>query len=456
MKREAGVRTRIQATRIGLLADKNSRCLNPRLSAPLKSWLLALLLLTACALPGPTPTPVAVMPVSALRIAAPPRLPAGAPLTVLVHVTPATATGPVFLTVQGTFGFLPQVQQAVDGVARFPVMLVHTQFAGAVRLRATVGAIISEAEIHIVPGPAVDPILPLVGPRTIVTGGAAWAMAVATPRDALNNPVAENTLVTVRVQHPTGPTEAPATGVETLTATTQNLLAWTRIYSRNRAGPMRIAVTADFGHSPERVVLATPDRPMPFQLLADQTTLPADGRQLVRISSTQLADRFGNVLLDGAHVTLLATMGDEERRSLPATTIDGRIYTTLQAPSVPGQMTVQGWIAGVVSEPLTLSFTPGPAVQAIPVVTKKSAEGIQVIAGPLLGELGQFIPDGAAVTFTIRHPDGQHTEIVAYSDYGYAQILLRRLSLVDGDYHVAVLAGSGRGAVTFPVAVAAW
>lgn len=417
-------------------------------------WLL--LFLTACALPGTTPALATAVPVRALRIEAPTRLSAGAPLTVLVQVTPAAATSPILLTAQGTFGFLPKAQQAVAGVARFPFMLVHTQFAGAVRLRATADGVTSTAEIVITPGPAVDPILPLVGPRTIVTGGEQWTMAVVTPRDALNNPVAENTEVTFRVQHPTDPTAAPATGVETLAAYTQNLLAWTRIYSRNRAGPMRLAVTADFGHSPERLVQATPGRPLPFQLLADKITLPADGRQLVRISSTQISDRFGNVLMDGASATLLATMGDAERRSLPVITIDGRLYTTLQAPSTPGTMTVQGWLDGVASAPLTLHFTPGPAVQPINVASKKTAEGIQVIAGPLLGELGQFIPDGTEVTFTITDPHGQSEAVIAPSDYGYAQILLRRLTLVDGDYHVTVTAGVGQGAITFPVTGAGW
>lgn len=281
-------------------------------------------------------------------------------------------------------------------------------------------------------------------------------MAVVTPRDALANPVAEKTAVTFAVQHPTAPTNAPATGQESITAYTQNLLAWARIYSRNLAGPMRIAATADFGHSPERMVLATPGLPQPFQLFADKVAVPADGRQLVRISSSQISDRFGNVLLDGTSVTLLATLSNQERRSLPAATIDGRIYTTIQAPSQPGAMILQGWLAGVASAPLTIAFTPGPAVQPIRLVTQKTADGLQVIAGPLLGELGQFIPDGAEVTFTITNPAGQTTTIIALTEYGYAQILLRRSELLAGDYQLLVTAGTGQGATTVPVATGAW
>jgi hypothetical protein len=149
-------------------------------------------------------------------------------------------------------------------------------------------------------------------------------------------------------------------------------------------------------------------------------------------------------------------MTAQDQRALPAITIDGRIYTTIQAPSQPGVMQIQGWIAGVTSEPLTITFGAGPAVQPIEVVTKKIAEGMQVIAGPLVGDLGQFIPDGADVTFTITAPDGQVEEVIAPADYGYAQFLLRRGALVDGEYQITVTAGTGQGAIAFPVTVAAW
>jgi len=419
--------------------------------ALLGSVLILLLNCSSSVTPSPAATPV---PVRTLRLEVPARIKAGVPLKVAVHVDPPTATTPVLLTAQGTFGLIPQQQVAVDGVAHFRYTIRYTRFAGAVHLRASADRAETVGEVQIAPGPAVDPVLPLVGPRSIVTGGEQWTMAVTTPRDALDNPVAEHTLVTFRVQHPVPPTQAPETGVETIETYTQNLLAWTRIYSRARAGQMLIAANAGFGHSPERVVVATPGLPVSFQLTADKLEAPANGRQLVRISSDQITDRFGNVLWDGTNVTLLATMAPQERRFLPATTIDGRIYTTLQAPNQPGIMTLQAWIAGVPSAPLAIHFTPGPAVQPILVTTKKVAEGILVTAGPLVGQLGQFIPDGAAVTFTITAPDGTVETVVVPADYGYTQLLLRQPALLAGRYQIAVAAGTGQGAVTLVVPAA--
>lgn len=417
----------------------------------LRLLLTLLFLLTACSVSRSTAPPQATVAVRSVRIVVPTQIKAGVPLRVDVYVTPATANRAVLLTAQGTFGFLPQNQLPVDGVAHFLLPLVHTRFAGTVELRASADQVETRAALQIVPGLAVDPVLPLVGPRSIVTGGDHWTMAVTTPRDALDNPVAEHTRVTFRVQHPTAPDQAPATGVEIIETYTQHLLAWTRINSGNYAGTMVLAANADFGHSPERTVIETPGLPVPFQLQADKRSVPADGRQLVRLTSSQITDRFGNVLLDGVNVTILADIPGQDRRSLPATTIDGRIYASIQAPTQPGTMTVQAWIAGVASAPLPIVFTPGPAVEPILVVTQTVATGITLIAGPLVGQLGQFIPDGAAVTFMITAPDGSVQTVVAPADYGYARILLRQLTLLAGTYQVAVTAGTGQGAVTFVV-----
>ncbi len=414
-----------------------------------------LLGLTACLPAASSPPLDAGLPIHSLAISTPPRLPAGALLTIVVQATPATATGSILLTAQGTFGLLPQQQPLVDGQATFQLPPVHTQFAGTVHLRASAALVATTATVDIVPGPAVDPVLPLVGPRSIVADGKHWTMAVTTPRDALDNPVAENTLLTLRIQHPISPTQQAADGLQLMETRTRHLLSWARIYSRTRAGQMLLAATADYGHSPERSVLVVPGLPTPFHLTADRFSIPADGRQLVHLTSEQIVDRFGNVLLDGTSVTVLATMPPHDQRSLPTMTIDGRLYLALQAPNQPGRMTVQAWIAGVASQPLQLDFTPGPAVQQILVTTQKTANGLVVQAGPLVGQLGQFIPNGAAVTFTLTAPDGTVETFSAAADYGYAQIMLRQSSLLAGRYQVAVTAGTGQGTLAFDVPAAA-
>jgi hypothetical protein len=429
-------------------------------------WVTPLLLLlllywvTACSAAAPEPTLAPIAP-RTLRIEAPAQLNAGEPLTLIVYTVPATATAPILLTAQGTFGFYPQQVTPAIGHAHFIIPPLQTRHAGVVRLQASVGQVVTSATVTILPGPAVDPVLPLVGERSIVADGAHWTMAITTPRDGLANPVAEGTTVTLRTQHPVAPGEVPANGLEIVETKTRNLLSWTRIYSRTRAGRLRLTATADNGHSPERIVLVVPGPPAAFALHAEPLIAAADGHQWIRIRSEQITDRFGNVLLDGTNVTVLAAMPPDEMRTVPAITVDGRIYTTLQAPTQPGTMFVRAWIGGASSQVVTIDFTPGPAVQTIAVDTTWQADGIALTAGPLVGDRSQFVPDGTTVTFSIMGPNGLSPDgvtlegairqTVVPAEYGYATLFVRTLTLTPGHYAVAVDAGTGMGSALFHV-----
>ncbi|MFN8494571.1 MAG: hypothetical protein U0350_43620 [Caldilineaceae bacterium] len=390
-----------------------------------------------------------ITPVRSLTIHAPAQIQAGEPVTITVQVEPATAQDAILLLAQGTFGLYPQIQTPVQGIVHFQLTPLQTQFAGTVQWMARGGTVETRSTSTILPGPAADPILPLVGPRSIVADHEHWTMLLATPRDQFFNAVAEQSPVTFRVQHPLLPNQNPATGLEVVQTRTQHLVAWAKIYSRTHAGRTLLTANSGDAYSPERTMFETPGLPIPFALTADRLTLPADGRQLVQISSEQIMDRFGNALSDGAEVTLLADMSGQDRRSLPAVTVDGRIYTTLQAPIQPGEMTVQAWLGGVSSTPLHLTFTPGPAVLPIKMKVVLEPEQINITAGPLVGQLGQFIPDAAAVTFTFTTPDGQVTTYEALVDYGYATLTVRRATLLSGLYQVQASAGTGAGQTSF-------
>lgn len=422
---------------------------------------LFLCLLTACTSAAETASELTPIQPSALRIEAPAQINAGAPLHLIVYTTPPETTAPILLTAQGTFGFYPQKETPTVGHAHFTVPPLQTRHAGVVHLEASVGEVSSSATVEILPGAAVDPVLPLVGPRSIVADGEHWTMAITTPRDALDNPVADGSVVTLRAQHPVAPGALPESGLELIATKTRNLLSWVRVYSRTRAGRLLLTATADNGHSPERVVLEVPGPPTLFALQADPLTAAADGHQWIRIRSDQITDRFGNVLLDGNEVTILAAMPPDEMRTVPAITVDGRIYTTLQAPTRPGTMFVRAWIGGASSQVVMVTFTPGPAVQTIAVSSSWQAEGILLRAGPLVGDREQFVPDGTEVTFTIMGPsgrspdgtmpDGAVRQTVVPSEYGYATLLVRALTLLPGPYAVAVDAGTGVGNTFFSV-----
>ncbi|MCX6043773.1 MAG: hypothetical protein NT075_01575, partial [Chloroflexi bacterium] len=142
------------------------------------------------------------LPAHSLQIEAPAHSPAGAPIQIIVHSTPVTAIGPILLLAQGTFGIYPQRQTPVNGQATFILPALQTQYAGMVQLTANDDSATTGATFEILPGAPADPVLPLIGPRSIVADGKHWTLVVASLRDKFLNPVADKTTVTLRVQHP--------------------------------------------------------------------------------------------------------------------------------------------------------------------------------------------------------------------------------------------------------------
>lgn len=406
-----------------------------------RRWRYALLffLLAACA---STPEPEVEPVIHALTIDAPSQVSAGDPIPITVA---ADADGPLFLLATGTFGSVPLTGTVTGGSATLQLDSVYSRHAGAVEFRARSGQAEAQAASTILPGPPVDPILPLVGPRSIVADGKHWTMLVAVPTDRYGNPMADGFPVTVRAQHPAPDGGDPLAGLEEKTTEAQRLFAWARIDSRTRAGRTFLSVNAGEAGSPERDVQEVPGLPLPFRLYAEPETAVADGRQTVAISSEQIRDQFDNLLLDGTSVQLLAESSDGSRRMIPTVTQDGRIYASLQSPGAPGTLTVRAQIVDVLSEPLTLRFTPGPAVRPISVTVELTGDFLVIRGGPLLGPIGQFIPDGTPVRFTITDPDGMPLEREAVAEFGYAQLALRRGELMLGEYRVEAAVGTGTG-----------
>jgi hypothetical protein len=269
-------------------------------------------------------------------------------------------------------------------------------------------------------------------------------MAVSVPFDRFGNPVANGTPVNMRALHPGDQLELKDTE-------TRNLVAWSRIYSRTRAGRTTISMTAADKHGPDANFMEVPGWPVPFSLSASPTNLPADGRQLVTIRSDVIRDRYGNPMLDGTLVTFVVDTPQGQPRFIPAYTIDGVAKAQLQAPSEPGKLTVRAEIYDAESRPLEVSFADGPAINSFPVKAKVDATGqaIELTAGPMLGALQQFIPDGSEVEFLLIDAAGQHTRIEAISEGGYAHVVVRMAELPLGKYSAQATAGSGHGQLEF-------
>lgn len=437
-------------------------------------FIMTLLFLAACAVTTP-PTAPPITAVTALTLAAPAVIKAGAAVTVVVTTDSPDSTQPVRLTLVDAYGAKILQDQLTNGAATFSLPPALVQTAGQMRLLAQVAAVQGSGVMVIEPGTPVAPILTLVGPRSITADGKQWAMVVAVPQDAYANPVADKTPVIVRTLHPARTltsTSADNRDVETQTTATAHLIAWQRIYSRTKAGRMSMAVNAGGAHSPERIVLAVPGAPIPFALTADPIRLIADGQQLVTVRTEPIVDAFANRLLDGTSITFLVEEGNGAIRSLPGQIIAGAATTQVQAPAAPGRLTIRAFVLDTQSQPLALSFAAGLAVAPFSVTVTVTAEEVVLAAGPFVGQLGQYIPDGSMATFQLTpivatSPTQGASKLgqvavakealwtlTAQSDAGFATGRIRRVELPPGAYQVDVTLGAatvgvGSGQTTF-------
>ena len=406
------------------------------------SHALLLLAFVLCGCSGQAPAPLALT--GTLPIHAVASIQAGTAVTVTVgplHVHEGTA---ITLAMVGSYG--PRIYQAVfhRGVAAFVLREKDTRQTGVVTLTARSGTAQGVAYLTIKPDAPVEPLTPLIGARAITADADHWSMVVVIPFDRFGNPVAEGTRVQILVLH-------PDKRLETQWVDVQYLLAWVRVYSGTKAGSASVAAQIGNVHGFEGTLLEVPGWPVPFHLSADPQSQAADGRKLTTLQTDVIHDKFGNIMPDGTLVTFVVQAPNGTQSYLPTATINGVATIPFQAPEHAEQVVVQAVVLNVASVALPLTFTAGPAVDTFPLTFHSAATSVTYMldAGPLLGSLGQYIPDGTPVTFQLTSAVGKAYHLTAVAENGHATIELRTATFPAGLYTVQATAGSGHGSLTF-------
>lgn len=287
-----------------------------------------------------------------------------------------------------------------NGVARFTLQPVLLDHAGRVTLVAQVGATRTTHDIIVTAGPAVEPVVPLVGPRTIVADGQDITMVVVSPGDEFGNPL-DGALVEVQVVRPDGLTERFSPVVE-------DGIAASILTADTTAGRVSIVASVDGKNGPVNVVDQVAGRPGDFTVTTvanSSAQLFADGFTLYEVSTSALRDAFGNLLPDGV-VTTFEIESPDGLSFAEATVQGGYATADLESPSTPGPVTVRARTSGRTSSPLSLQFM--PAVKQLTASISHDARGLAVVeVGPVVTVNGGYPADGTLVELrdaTTRDP----------------------------------------------------
>lgn len=407
-------------------------------SRPYRWWFVLLILLSGCRLLSPAYTDNSTA--TLLMLEAPEIHPAGEPLTLAATLDSDADEVVSQLTLLGSYGIwryegVPQSDQII-----FDIPAADTQQAGMVTAIIQIEGQTAQSEFEIIPGQAVEPITPLVGPNSITADGESWSIAAVIPFDQFANPLVDGTAVKFQVAH-------PADSVETLETETKSLVAWERITSQTIAGKTFISAQADGAFGPEVEILETADWPTSFTLSNEPKLIAADGKQLTEIRTTRIVDQNGNVIPDGTMVQFIVSDAEGNSRTLPTQTVDGIAKLPLQAPLAPDPLTIIATIFAVKSEPLIIEFIQGKAVQPFTIkldVTPgaEQFEGAMTLtAGPLLGTRGQHLPDGTPIQFELLKDGDLLIQTEVDSEDGLAIFAIRKAELTSGRYTAVATVG---------------
>ncbi len=298
----------------------------------------------------------------------------------------------------------------------------------------------------VVPGDAVAPVVPLVGPKRIVADGVEHAVVVVIPRDNQGNVVAAGTSVQWRLRLADGTTT-------TATTVVGGLLAWLGIGSHTTAGRTTVAAVVGTADGPTADLFEIPGRPQDgyaITLVTEPTITASDGAKAVQVA--ELRDAFGNLLVDGTEVTLEVADPDGSVRTLGGVLNAGAVQIWVRPPAQAGISVAHAVVAGSRSAPLSIVWPSPGAGRLVPVTATLDASiGVVTIGvGPVRADLGAYPPDGtpAWVVATCGTSWSTQTTIGLYAGVGQTRLAVPAGM---GSCVATVATAAGSGAASFNV-----
>lgn len=250
-----------------------------------------------------------------------------------------------------------------------------------------------------------------LGPRDIVAGTEQGSMLVSIPSDVYDNPLDQGTVLLVNEQY---------RGLDqNFIDTVQNLVSWRYIDKKEKAG--RIFVRSSIGSHPSGEMYADikPAAAKDFSIALFRNHVYADGNQQMILRTTQIKDRFSNVISDGTLVTFSIEPGSGKSLFTHATTVNGIAEAKIIHPAMEASWNISAFIAGEASSN-TLEVWFKASVKDYD--SSFSADGQQLIIGPIIGFMGQHVPDFTPVSITITYEDGRKELITIWTENGFAYL----------------------------------
>ncbi len=301
----------------------------------------------------------------------------------------------VFLVLKNTWGttvITPSQRKASKVYFSFPNFIKKT--AGSLRYQLhTENKLLESGSLNIIP--SLDQPIQLetyLGPKNLEAGSAQKSMLIAIPTDAYDNPLPNLTPVVVTYNF--------KEQIITDTLFTSSLLAFKTIVPPTQTGQINWVAACQETTSNELFSQIYAASPVDFEIAYNQTHAFADGNQVIEWYTSVLKDVYGNTVSDGTLVSFEIKNRLDEYTKIYASTLNGVARAKAIHPEEPQTWTVQAQVANLAkSNPVQVYFK--SAVSEIPVIYNAAQRSLKV--GPILGYMGQKVPEGTRVSIRLMN-----------------------------------------------------
>ncbi|MFK7810890.1 MAG: hypothetical protein AB8B59_00255 [Maribacter sp.] len=268
------------------------------------------------------------------------------------------------------------------------------------------------------------------GPRSITAGNNDFSMLTIAPTDIYDNPLDNDTEVTVKYQF--------LESINELTITTESFIAWYNVGSTLKSGRILVTSECNGTTSKELTTIVYPANAVNFSISASSAHSFADGNQIITFKSDIIKDEFENTVGDGTLVTFIIKNESNSYLYAIGTTLGGIVEARTLHPDKASKWEIQAFVTGAAESDIT-EFSFKPAIKDYPVHFSQGNRQIDV--GPFESFMKQLIPDGLLLQLDIYNINGEFVETKhTTSKKGVCSILLEEHFLPDGVYNFKIQA----------------
>ncbi len=237
------------------------------------------------------------------------------------------------------------------------------------------------------------------GPRSVTAGYNDYSMLTIAPTDVYDNPLDDQTPVTVKYQF--------LENISELNIETKNFIAWYNVRATTKSGRILVSSECNSTTSKELTTIVYPSNATGFSISASSAHNFADGNQILTLKSDIIKDEFGNVVSDGTLVTFVIRNEKNAHLYTIGTTLGGIAEARTLHPDKASRWEIQAFVTGAAESNVTeFSFT--PAIKDYPVYFSKGNRNIDI--GPFESFMKQLVPDGILLQLDIYDENGAFIE----------------------------------------------